>query len=346
MKKRQTAALLSFFLGGIGGQYFYLGDVGKGILCVLFCWTFIPIIIGFYCSGKFIQMSDDEFDMLFNQKTKVVQKQDRNSQRDNDAESPNSVAGTRRAMPSENNQKDAKLSQIIGGAFRSMSAGKRAFAYIMMAMVVILVGTCSIGIFYELHESEEQVAVQNNWPNYTIIQEDKIKGIKYSVDLEIAKEIYEYEIVGIFNAIKGRNQGYERYFVHFYLPDMKVGSGAWATANYSSGELKVSILGLTAKAVNEAQAKNHDNSIGVWKNNLYGSIVHLVKRGDSFVFLEEFEDGVLEEPVIRDGWKFFIPTSPTGDFYYLVGKYLEVWDEEGIIARFDVIKEPDYSAFD
>ncbi len=306
-----------------------------------------------------MQMRDHEFDMLFNQNDSVNQKPVGDYQKNTviqesvehnargDIESSQGVAEASRTVLQENSSKDnPKLSQIIGGAFRSMSTGKKVLAYIMIAMVVIFVGTCSLGIFYAFYEPEEQVSLQNNWPNYTIIQEDKIKGIKYSVDLEIATEIYEYEIVGIFNVIKNRNQGYERYFVHFYLPEMKVGSGAWATANYANGDLKVSILGLTAKAVNEAQAKNHDNSIGVWKNNLYGSVVHLTVQGDSFVVLHEFEDGILEEPVIRDGWKFFIPNSPVGDFYYLVGKYLEVWDEEGIIARFDIIKEPDYTALD
>jgi TM2 domain-containing membrane protein YozV len=37
--------LLTFFLGGIGAHKFYLGDNKKGIIYLLFCWTFIPSII-------------------------------------------------------------------------------------------------------------------------------------------------------------------------------------------------------------------------------------------------------------------------------------------------------------
>ena len=44
---RVTAALFAIFLGGLGIHKFYLGKVGQGIIYILFCWTFIPAIIGF-----------------------------------------------------------------------------------------------------------------------------------------------------------------------------------------------------------------------------------------------------------------------------------------------------------
>jgi hypothetical protein len=45
-KSRIAAALLAFTLGGLGAHKFYLGDVGLGIFYLLFCWTFIPAIVG------------------------------------------------------------------------------------------------------------------------------------------------------------------------------------------------------------------------------------------------------------------------------------------------------------
>jgi TM2 domain-containing membrane protein YozV len=41
-----TYALLAIFLGGIGVHKFYAGQTGLGILYLLFCWTFVPEIIG------------------------------------------------------------------------------------------------------------------------------------------------------------------------------------------------------------------------------------------------------------------------------------------------------------
>lgn len=66
MRNRTTAALLAFFLGGFGAQYFYLGRVGAGIICVLFCWTFIPCFIAFYHFIKFLVISDESFNHQYN----------------------------------------------------------------------------------------------------------------------------------------------------------------------------------------------------------------------------------------------------------------------------------------
>lgn len=46
-KDKLVAALLAIFLGGFGVHKFYLGSIGLGILYLLFCWTFIPSMIGF-----------------------------------------------------------------------------------------------------------------------------------------------------------------------------------------------------------------------------------------------------------------------------------------------------------
>lgn len=43
---RVTAGLLAIFLGDFGVQHFYTGQVVRGILDIVFCWTGIPAIIG------------------------------------------------------------------------------------------------------------------------------------------------------------------------------------------------------------------------------------------------------------------------------------------------------------
>ena len=60
-KSRITAALLAFFLGGIGAHKFYLGSIGLGILYLLFCWTFIPAVIAFIEFIIYLTMSDEAF---------------------------------------------------------------------------------------------------------------------------------------------------------------------------------------------------------------------------------------------------------------------------------------------
>ncbi len=68
MKNRKTTAFLALFLGGLGVHKFYLGKYVQGILCLLFSWTYIPIIIGVIEFFIYIIMSDYNFDLYYNTK--------------------------------------------------------------------------------------------------------------------------------------------------------------------------------------------------------------------------------------------------------------------------------------
>lgn len=60
-KSKTAAALLAFFLGGIGIHKFYLGQTGAGIVYLLFCWTFIPSFVAFIEFILLLAMSDADF---------------------------------------------------------------------------------------------------------------------------------------------------------------------------------------------------------------------------------------------------------------------------------------------
>ena len=60
-RSKIAAGLFAIFLGGIGIHKFYLGRVGQGILYLLFCWTFIPAIVGFIEGIVYLSMSEESF---------------------------------------------------------------------------------------------------------------------------------------------------------------------------------------------------------------------------------------------------------------------------------------------
>lgn len=66
MKNKTVAALLAFFLGGLGIHKFYLGENVAGILYLLFFWTFIPGLIAFFEFLGLALMSDRAFDAKYN----------------------------------------------------------------------------------------------------------------------------------------------------------------------------------------------------------------------------------------------------------------------------------------
>jgi TM2 domain-containing membrane protein YozV len=60
-KSRGVAALLCLLLGGIGGQRFYLGTPFIGLLYILFCWTFIPLLLSMIELLVLLVMTDSAF---------------------------------------------------------------------------------------------------------------------------------------------------------------------------------------------------------------------------------------------------------------------------------------------
>lgn len=60
-RSRIIAALLAVFLGGVGAHKFYLGEIGIGIVFLLFSWTFIPSLVGLVQGLMMFGMSNENF---------------------------------------------------------------------------------------------------------------------------------------------------------------------------------------------------------------------------------------------------------------------------------------------
>jgi TM2 domain-containing membrane protein YozV len=60
-KDKTTAGILALLVGGIGVHKFYLGQIGLGIVYLLFCWTFIPSLIALIEGVLYLTMSEQAF---------------------------------------------------------------------------------------------------------------------------------------------------------------------------------------------------------------------------------------------------------------------------------------------
>ncbi|MFW5968646.1 MAG: NINE protein [Persicimonas sp.] len=65
MKSKATAAILAFFLGGLGIHKFYLNKGGQGLLYFLFSWTFIPAFIALIEGIMYLTMDDHAFQQKY-----------------------------------------------------------------------------------------------------------------------------------------------------------------------------------------------------------------------------------------------------------------------------------------
>ncbi|KGR75249.1 hypothetical protein CD29_18185 [Ureibacillus manganicus DSM 26584] len=63
IKNKTVAGLLGIFLGGFGIHKFYLGKPASGILYLVFCWTYIPAIVGFFEGIVYIASNNQTFQM-------------------------------------------------------------------------------------------------------------------------------------------------------------------------------------------------------------------------------------------------------------------------------------------
>lgn len=61
VRNKVLAALLAIFLGTWGIHNFYLGKIGKGILCLIFSWSSIPTFIGIIEGIIYLTQSDVDF---------------------------------------------------------------------------------------------------------------------------------------------------------------------------------------------------------------------------------------------------------------------------------------------
>jgi len=66
MKNKTITIVLAFTLGGFGVHRFYLGQKKKGLWYLLFCWTLIPMVIGFIEGVLFFSMSYSLFNQTYN----------------------------------------------------------------------------------------------------------------------------------------------------------------------------------------------------------------------------------------------------------------------------------------
>jgi hypothetical protein len=107
--------------------------------------------------------------------------------------------------------------------------------------LIAIVGIIAF-IFYM--GSDQQTSEVSNDINYELKEYDIIPNIKYSANIILDRKLTKSELEYIANRIyKEKNiKNYERAFLAYYLPGMKIGSGAWATTHFNPN-LEIIILG-------------------------------------------------------------------------------------------------------
>lgn len=131
---------------------------------------------------------------------------------------------------------------------------------------------------------------------YSIISETEFRHFKHSIEVRLNKKVPERVLRTMAAELKGlERKNYERTFIAYYLPEMKVGSGAWATTHYDP-DLDVQILGLTVEEENSLtqEAMSHPrDTVGIWMDDrpYVGAIITIYREKGKLYLETTFEDG-------------------------------------------------------
>ena len=179
---------------------------------------------------------------------------------------------------------------------------------------------------------------------YAVVGSNIVPGIKRSLDVRLSKKVSEAKLGSIALKLKKQDsRSYKRIFICYYLPDMEVGAGAWATTHFNPN-LKVQILGLTSEQEKTLKQVTDDPSrkiIGNWLDETpYAGSRIAIFRQNGKLFLENmFKDGSSGKKEVIEkssGRKRTFRAKEKNNFgeFYLIDKQgnLQLWDNEGYIS--------------
>jgi hypothetical protein len=180
--------------------------------------------------------------------------------------------------------------------------------------------------------------------SYSVLDETTVPGSKRSLDVRLDQKVSEETLREIALELKGSaSQNYDRTFIAYYLPDMTVGAGAWATTHFTP-DLEVRILGLTAEeeqTLKVEAATGHGEVLGSWLDErpFVGNKFTIFRQGGALFIQQAFKDGSGRQIEVAEsdsplGRRYDkIESSSTGD-HWVVGADgdLQIRDNEGLIA--------------
>jgi hypothetical protein len=192
---------------------------------------------------------------------------------------------------------------------------------------------------------EEQTEVASVIPanvSYEVLNTDIIPDIKRSLDIRLNKKVSEDVLRAIALELKSSDSNdYEHTFICYYLPDMTVGAGAWATTHFDP-TLEINIYGLTVQEEQELIAEPTPSNveiIGIWLDELTGTRI-IFYQEDDMIFMEwQFKDGSsLKEEMIKSssplGQRFDKKEGSDYGDHWIIDQdgNLQIRDDFGVIS--------------
>ena len=177
--------------------------------------------------------------------------------------------------------------------------------------------------------------------SYSIIDTSVVPGIKRSLDVRLNRKVSEDVLRAIAHELKsGDSEDYDRTFIVYYLPDMEVDSGGWATTHFDP-ELVIQVIGTTLEdeqSLTTQVGPSDRDVIGKWLWELVGGVITIYREDDTLYIEQKFSDGseLTEELVEKPsplGQRFDKVEPGFGDYWIIdTAGNLQLRDSAGLIS--------------
>ena len=185
--------------------------------------------------------------------------------------------------------------------------------------------------------------------DYSIVEKTSLPGVKLSIDIRLSKKVDKDFLREFALFLKNSDKGkYKNIFICYYLPDMKVGSGAWATTHFNP-DLKVEILGMTLeqeKKLKSEKTEPDQKIIGKWKDEspVVGAIWKIFEKNKKTYLQENYKDGSKSEKELlikkeKGLTKYYKIDNRSGTYFIITESGdLSIYDNEGFYMTLKRIK--------
>ena len=140
---------------------------------------------------------------------------------------------------------------------------------------------------------------------YSVIKEVKNDSLsKVNLDIQLNKKIDEKVLGAIGEKLKAdlKLENCSKIWMFYYLPNMTVGSGAWATTHFTP-ELEVKILGATEKQTETAVKKADEvdgKVLGKWKEDQSTNSIYVLYEKDNQIIIRTiFSNGQVSDDKLK-----------------------------------------------
>lgn len=202
-----------------------------------------------------------------------------------------------------------------------------------MALLIFLLSSCTQNPNNQNGTSGQETSL----PPFKIENQELNTTLKKaSFDIRLEERISEKEIELVAQNIKTKNPGFDRYFILYYLPDMQIGSGAWATSHFNPN-LLINIQGISDEE--EEQMTNSTlpagELIGKWFDNrpYVENTMIIYKKDEVYKLRQIYKDGSFGDKELTKNGNKFTYESDFGEYIKIESNgTLGLYSENGKFA--------------